>query len=143
VKVDAIEGGGSVHRLKQPAGIFQRTAKEGYGIARVDDVSVLRNLLSDKLSAIIPGRPTSQDMNLVTSPGKADRLLKQHPFGPTDHALDGHIRDKQNSHECDLLRYNALKKLCLKYYRVILLADLFAQPKPGGTASYLTKFKSA
>jgi hypothetical protein len=40
-------------------------------------------------------------------------------------------------------RHNALKKLCLKYYRVILLADLFTQPKPGGTASYLTKFQSA
>jgi len=40
-------------------------------------------------------------------------------------------------------RYNALKKLCLKYYHVILLADRFAQPKPGGTASYLTKFQSA
>jgi hypothetical protein len=25
-------------------------------------------------------------------------------------------------------RHNALKMLCLKYYRVILLADLFVQP---------------
>jgi len=38
-------------------------------------------------------------------------------------------------------RHNALKKLCLKYYRVILRADRFAQPQPVGTASYLTKFE--
>jgi hypothetical protein len=40
-------------------------------------------------------------------------------------------------------RHNALKKLCLKYYRVILLADLSHNPQPVGTASYLTRLQSA
>jgi len=38
-------------------------------------------------------------------------------------------------------RHNILKKLCLKYYRVILLADLFVHPQPIESASYLTRFE--
>jgi hypothetical protein len=56
---------------------------------------------------------------------------------------NGGAKDRIERAEWTYKRHNALKKLCLKYYRVILLADLFAQPKSGGTASYLTKFQSA